>query len=169
MTREEINAFLANEYAEALRYMDNANDALKKTVKENHGHYKDRKYVKSACGIAYLGVLIALDAWLTVKGIPEISKKRRKSIEFYMSHLGKIDKKMVSHMDTVYNILHLDGYYGRETNIKVISLGFELAYQIIDKIKPENPVETAKNKESRANKAKRVWNKMMIAVAVMFS
>ena len=44
---------------EALRYIDNAKETLKKAQKEN-GIYKDKKYVRSASGTAYLGAIIAL-------------------------------------------------------------------------------------------------------------
>jgi len=39
------------------------------------------------------------------------------------------------------------------------------AYYIIDKIKPENPIDVP---ETRGDKAKRIWNKMMISLAVTF-
>jgi len=74
MTNDEQNLYMSKEYAEAMRYMDNAEETLKRAGKQDNGRYKDEKYVRSACGIAYLGVLAALDAWLTLKGI-EIPKK----------------------------------------------------------------------------------------------
>jgi len=160
MDIDEQNRFLSEHYAEAIRYMDNAKDALKKTVKEDYGYYKDRKYVKSACGIAYLGVLTALDAWLVLKGVSGVGKGRRKSIEFYMSNLAKLDKKMASFMDTAYNVLHLEGYYSGERRIKVIEQGFEAAYDIIEKIKPNVFVPV---KETRAQGAERVLNNLMIS------
>jgi len=165
MDREEQNVFLSEHYAEAIRYMDNAKDTLKKTVKRDDGYYKDRKYVKSACGIAYLGVLIALDAWLAVKDVHDAGKNRRKSIEFYMSNLAKLDKKMVDYMNTAYNVLHLEGYYGKETRVKTIETGFDAAYDIIDKIKPETIVPV---KETRAQGVKRAFNNLLPSFAVMF-
>jgi hypothetical protein len=165
MIREEQNVHLSREYAEAIRYMDNANGSLQKSGKDGN-NYIDKKYVRTACGTAYNGVLLALDAWFVLKGIPEPPKKQHKSIKYYMSNIAKIDKKLVSDMDTVYDILHLEGYYRGITNIKIIAAGFELAYEIIERIKPEHPVEV---KETRAQGAKRVWDNIMVFAAVMFS
>ena len=164
MTKEEQNVFLSGEYTEAIRYMDNAKEALQKAKKDGN-HYIDRKYVRTACGTAYLGVLIALDAWLKIKDVALPPKKKQKSIEFYKENIAKIDGKMVSRLQTVYRILHLEGYYWGEDNIKAISGGFEDAYEIIDKIKPENPIEV---KESKTAAAKRILDKMLIFISVMF-
>ncbi|MDR2579205.1 MAG: DUF5618 family protein [Chitinispirillales bacterium] len=138
MTTEEQKAFKAKEYAEAVRYMDNAKDDLSKTKKDGGGRYTDKKYVRRACGTAYSGILVALDAWLTLKGVDvsKRSKKQRKSIDFYTSNLTLLDKKLLSHLLSAYEILHLFGYYDGTTNVKVISTGFDEAYKIIDKIKP---------------------------------
>jgi len=61
--------------------------------------------------------------------------------------------------------LHLDGYYRKVKNVKMIEGGFDEAYYIIDKIKPENPIDVP---ETRGDKAKMVWNKMIISLAGMF-
>ena len=136
MPIEEQKLFLNKRYAEAIRYMDNANATLKTAGKENNNkYYKDDKYVKTACGTAYNGVLVALDAWLKIKGV-EIQKGKRKSIEFYTDNVAALDGKMSKALRTTYNILHLAGYYDGETRIKIINEGFDTAYEIIDKIKP---------------------------------
>jgi len=137
MSNDEQQIFLKKEYAEAVRYMNNAKETLQKAKKDGN-HYTDRKYVRTACGTAYNGVLLALDAWLVLKGIPKPSKKQRKSIEYYMSNVAQIDKKLAACLHSAYNVLHLDGYYDGVTNIKVIAGGFEDAYEIIEKIKPED-------------------------------
>ncbi|MCL1946320.1 MAG: DUF5618 family protein [Chitinivibrionia bacterium] len=164
MTREEQNVFLNEEYTEAIRYMDNAKETLERTRKDGN-HYIDKKYVRTACGTAYLGVLIAIDAWLKIKDVDLPSKKKQKSIEIYKESIAKLDGKMVSRLNTVYDILHLAGYYWGETNVKAISGGFEDAYEIIDKIKPENPVEV---KESKSYAIKRMFDKLLISIVVMF-
>ncbi|MFA6924534.1 MAG: DUF5618 family protein [Bacteroidales bacterium] len=120
-------------YSEAIRYMDNAKETLKKAGKED-GYYNDPKYVSTACGTAYKGVLIALDAYLLLKGIDK--KKGRKNIEYYQSSITKIDKKLTNHLNDVYEILHLLGYYDGYKNSEIIKSGFEYAYEIINKIKP---------------------------------
>ena len=136
MTIREQNDLLSKEYAEAVRYMDNAKEALQKSKKDGN-YYTDKKYVRSACGIAYSGVLVALDAWFETKDVKTLPKRQRKSIDYYKRNVSKLDKKMSDRFDTVYNVLHLSGYYDGETNVKVIADGFEVAYEIIEKIKPE--------------------------------
>jgi len=144
MTTGEQQIFLKKEHAEAVRYMNNAKETLQKAKKDGN-HYTDKKYVHTACGTAYNGVLLALDAWFVLKGIPKPNKKQRKSIEYYMSNVAQIDKKLAASLHAAYNVLHLDGYYDGVTNVKVIAAGFEDAYEIIEKIKPED-VEAAETK-----------------------
>ncbi|MDR0294994.1 MAG: DUF5618 family protein [Prevotellaceae bacterium] len=121
-------------YAEAMHYMDNAKETLKKAGKEDN-FYSSKKYVRSACGIAYCGVLVALDAYLELKGV-EMPKKKRRSISFYTQNIAQLDNKLLQYLDSVYDTLHLSGYYDGNRNAKVIAAGFEHAYRIIDKIKP---------------------------------
>ena len=121
-------------YAEAVRYMDNAKECLKKAKKEDN-YYHDKKYVRAACGIAYSGLLVALDGFLRLKDIKPKGKDR-KSIEFYQSNITKIDKKMLDYLNSAYNILHLSGYYDGIEDAIVVNRGFDNAYKIIDKIKP---------------------------------
>jgi len=120
-------------YNEAIRYMNNATETLKKAGKEDR-HYKDDKYVKTACGIAYNEVLKALDGYLFLMNVEKT--KGRKSIEYYYEEVGKRDRKLVKDIHDAYEILHLSGYYDGITNVKIISEGFEVAYHIIEKIKP---------------------------------
>ncbi|GBU23204.1 hypothetical protein R80B4_03120 [Fibrobacteres bacterium R8-0-B4] len=139
MTPEELNDYQSKQYDEAVRYMDNAEDTLKKAGKLAYGYYKDDKYVGSACGIAYLGVLVALDAWLTMKGVEIPRRRKHANINFYLTNVGKLDLKLLSHLNTAYNQLHCEGYYRKETSVKVIEGGFDAAYEIIGKIKPADP------------------------------
>jgi hypothetical protein len=115
------------------------------------------------CGIAYLGVLRAIDAWLNMKGIEFSSEKRQKSIEFYEYKIARIDKKMLTLLKTVYGALHLSGYYYGVTKISTIKDGFDDAFEIIEKIKPENPVNVP---ETRGGRVKMALNKLMISPAV---
>ncbi|GBU21347.1 hypothetical protein R80B4_01236 [Fibrobacteres bacterium R8-0-B4] len=150
MTPEELNDYQSKQYNEAVRYMNNAQETLKRAGKQDDRHYKDEKYVKSACGIAHLGVLVALDAWLALKDVPAPKKKQRKSIGFYTDAVAKLDHKMLSDLHTEYEVVHLIGYYDGVLSIKTIESGFDAAYAIIDKIKPAEPRRTA----SRAAAAK---------------
>jgi uncharacterized protein (UPF0332 family) len=124
-------------YAEAIRYMENAKESLKNAQKEGK-FYHDPKYVRVACGTAYSGMLIALDGFLTLKGIHRpTSAKQRKSIEHYQNNIAKIDKKLLNHINLAYQTLHLYGYYDGTNNVTVVKEGFEQAYKIIEKIKPD--------------------------------
>ena len=122
-------------YNEAIRYMDNAKECLKKAKKEDY-LFQDSKYVKMDCGTAYSGLLVALDGFFIIKGIDNKKKKLRKSIEFYQSNITKIDKKMLDYLNNAYEILHLWGYYDGIKDARVVNAGFDTAYTIIDKIKP---------------------------------
>jgi len=123
-------------YSEAMRYMDNAKEYLKDAKKDGN-YYQDKKYVKTACGVAYNGLLEGLDGYLRLKDIKP-KGKQRKSIEFYQENLAKIDKKMLNTLNSAYEILHLLGYYDGITQVSVLKAGFDEAYKIIEKIKPAN-------------------------------
>ncbi|GHT73066.1 hypothetical protein AGMMS50262_03510 [Bacteroidia bacterium] len=133
MSIDEQQKIREKQYAEAIRYMDNAKEMLKKAGKEGH-FYNDKKYVRVACGTAYSGVLIALDTYLLFKGIKKT--KGRKSIEYYCDNVGSQDKKLLKYLDSVYTILHLSGYYDGTLDARAVLAGFDSAYKIIDKIRP---------------------------------
>ena len=135
MSVQEQQLLQEQYYREAIRYMDNAKECLKKAKKEDN-RYQDPKYVRMACGTAYFGVLIALDGFLILKGMHKSDTKKRKSIEYYQSSIANIDKKMLGYLNDTYQILHLSGYYDGMQNANVIKEGFDEAYKIIDKIKP---------------------------------
>jgi hypothetical protein len=120
-------------YNEAIRYMENARETLKKAGKEDR-FYVDEKYVKTACGIAYNGVLKALDGYLLLKGIEK--QKGRKNIEYYQDAVAAIDRKLLNYINSAYMILHLHGYYDGVKDARVVAEGFNLAYSIIERIKP---------------------------------
>jgi hypothetical protein len=142
-------------YAEAMRYMANAQETLQKAHKEDN-HYLDHKYVRTACGTAYNGVLIALDTWLVFKGVQRPKNPKRASINFYQSSLAKLDGKMLTSFCTVYNTLRIGGYYGGEQDAIMLRRGFEAANAIIAKIKPEQelPLEALKQPSW--------WNKFVV-------
>jgi len=164
MTPDEQDLFLSAEYAEANRYMDNAEDMLKKTETQGD-YYEDEKYVRSACGIAYLGILVALDAWLTLKGVQIPIKRNHTDIKFYLTQVAKLDKKMLDRLNAAYNVLHLDGYYRKVKSVDIIRGGFKAAYAIIEKVKPEHFIDVP---ETRGNRVRRAWNKMVLSVAAIF-
>jgi len=122
-------------YSEAMRYMDNAKEYLKNAQKEGN-YYQDAKYVRTACGTAYSGLLIAMDCFLILKGVHKPTGKDRKSIEYYQKNISKIDKKVLDQLNGAYQILHLSGYYDGIADVRVVSVGFDTAKILIDKIKP---------------------------------
>ena len=121
-----------NPYLEAMCYIDNARITLKQAGKEDK-FYIDEKYVKTACGVAYTGMLKALDFLFEIRKVPK--QRGRKSIEYYRTVLGGMDKKLLNHLNSAYHVLHLDGYYDGEKKIKVIEEGFDDAQSIIDVLK----------------------------------
>jgi len=134
LTQEQQN-IKQKYYGDAMRYMDNAKESLQKAKKEGD-IYRDPKYVRTACGTAYNGVLIALDGFLLLKGVEKPKGKKRKSIEYYHNNLGKLDRKMLDNLNGAYHILHLSGYYDGINDAIVIKRGFDLANNLIEKIKP---------------------------------
>ncbi|MDR2583628.1 MAG: DUF5618 family protein [Fibromonadaceae bacterium] len=139
MTIQEQQHIKQKGYAEAVRYIANAKDVLQKAGFKD-GRYADSKYVRMACGTAYSGVLIAIEAWLKLKGVDfsEIAKNKnkRKNIEFYKNNVASLDGKLKGYLDDAYQVLHLDGYYDGLQNIKVIKEGFVAAKYIAEQIKP---------------------------------
>ena len=114
---------------EALRYLENAKEQLKKAGSEDNDFFADPKYVKTACGTAYDGVLIAIDEYLKRKGI--VKSRGRKSESYYREELGKINRKALNLYNASYNILHLSGYYDGNTKKTIINDGFDVANKII--------------------------------------
>jgi len=116
---------------EALRYIDNAKETLKKAQKEN-GIYKDKKYVRSASGTAYLGAIIAIDEYLRKK--EGLKFKKPNSIEEYQYRLSKHNKKLNAILSQVYGQLHILGYYHGTDSVKIILDGIQSAEKIVDYI-----------------------------------
>jgi uncharacterized protein (UPF0332 family) len=135
MSVQEQQELKEKYYAEAIRYMDNARECLKKAQKEGK-FYNDKKYVKMACGTAYNGLLVALDCFLLLKGTEKPKGKIRKSIEYYQQNVAKQDKKLLHHLNSAYEVLHLWGYYDGIEKVDVVMSGFDDAYTIIERIKP---------------------------------
>jgi hypothetical protein len=97
---------------EPLRYLSNAKEILSKSKIEDN-IYVDDKYVKSACGIAYLGVLKAIEEHLLKKGLTK--KELPKSVDAYREaikrYLSIRNGKLMRQFDNLYDVLHIAGYY----------------------------------------------------------
>ena len=97
---------------ESLRYFNNAKETLNKSPVEDNLYIND-KYVKSACGIAYLGVLKAIEDYLLNKGLSK--RELPKKIEEFRKALKKYgavhNRKLLRQFDFIYNELYIAGYY----------------------------------------------------------
>jgi len=118
-------------FSNAKRYFENARETLLKSEIE-YDRYKDGKYVKEASGMAYLAALSAIDRYLLSKGVP--SDKLPASITEYEKSLQKIphNGKLMAAMGTVYENLHIFGYYRGGVGVGMIKEGFQKARFIID-------------------------------------
>ncbi|MDR2583627.1 MAG: DUF5618 family protein [Fibromonadaceae bacterium] len=136
MTKKAHQDTNQENYAQVVRYLDNAREDLQKAgVGEDSYLYKDRKYVRRASGTAYSAVLMAVDIWLGAKGIVP-TKKERKSIDFYRNHLRKLDMKMLNYLNAAYDSFHLGGYYDGNLSRGNISDGFKAANSIVKRLHP---------------------------------
>ncbi len=122
---------------EAIRYLENAKEILSKSDIEGN-RYVDVKYVKSACGVAYLGVLRAIDEYLVKKGLSE--KKLPKSIEEYRKAIQKYlaihNGKLLGDFNALYRELHIAGYYrGLLIDTRILKIALKAVREFIEKVK----------------------------------
>jgi hypothetical protein len=121
---------------EALRYLNNAKEILRKTPIEDN-RYTDVKYVQEACGIAYLAILKAIDEYLIKRGISK--KELPQSVEGYRDMLKKYlsvhDGKLTKEFEALYKELHIAGYYrGNLEHVEVVKAALKTAKAFIEKI-----------------------------------
>ena len=122
--------------SEAIRYLNNAKEILRKAKIEDN-MYVDVKYVQEACGTVYLAVLKAIDEYLINKGISEAELPQ--SIEGYREmmkkHLSIHNGKLTKEFEMLYKELHIAGYYrGLHEDANIIKEIFKAARSFIDKI-----------------------------------
>jgi hypothetical protein len=122
---------------EALRYLQNAKEILKKAPIED-GRYADIKHVQEACGTAYLAVLKAVDEYLINKGFSK--KELPKSVDGYRGAMQKYlavrDGKLVREFERLYDELHIAGYYrGLLGHVNIVKDALKAAKEFIEKIK----------------------------------
>lgn len=111
------------------RYLDNARTILKEKAGKKDGEYAHIKYVQMAAHTAYIGVLMAIDAYLQQKEGEKYSKP--KSIEEYRTRVAKQNKKLLSLLNEAYGYLYLSGYYHGVPSVRVMNKGFETAKKIL--------------------------------------
>jgi len=122
---------------EALRYLNNAKEILRKVPIEDN-RYTDVKYVQEACGTAYLSVVKAIDEYLLNKGFDK--KELPKSVDAYrkalQKHLAVHDGKLLREFEALYDQLHIAGYYrGLLHNVDAVKDILKAARAFIEKIK----------------------------------
>jgi len=116
---------MENTVQEARRYLNNAREILSEKAGKEGDLYQDRKYVRLAGHTAYSGVLVALDVL--------IGKKRgRKSAEWYVENLRKIDRKALDRFNALYDVLHLSMAYDGVLLASVSQEGLKAAEVLID-------------------------------------
>jgi len=121
---------------EAIRYLNNAKEILKSAPIEDNA-YTDEKYVREACGTAYLAVLKAIDGYLLNKGLTK--KELPKSVDGYRKTLQKYlavhDGKLTREFERLYEELHIAGYYrGLLGHVNVVKDALKAARVFIEKI-----------------------------------
>jgi hypothetical protein len=122
---------------EPLRYLQNAKELLSKSPIESDS-YADEKYVKSACGVAYLGILKAIEEQLLRKGMAkkELPKKVEEYRKALKKHVSIHNGKLLKEFDDLYDELHIAGYYrGNLHGVGVVKDILKRAKNFIGKIK----------------------------------
>ena len=117
--------------AEARRYVENARKALNENgeLDVETKLYQDEKYVRAAGNYLWLGTLMALDAVFHVRK----DRRTRVDINNYLEAVGKRDRKLLSFVNTGYDVMHLSMTYDGVPAKGVSDEGIRLANAIIDR------------------------------------
>ena len=121
---------------EPVRYLNNAKEILSKSPIEDE-YYADDKYVKSACGVSYLGVLKAIDEFLLKKGVTkkELPKKVEEYRKALQKHAAIHNGKLVRQFEDIYDELHIAGYYrGILHSVATVKAALKTAKSFIKKM-----------------------------------
>ena len=121
---------------EALKYLNNAREILKKVPIEDD-LYTEIKPVREAMGTAYLAVLEAINERLRLRGLTK--KELPQSVEAYRQALRKYlavrNGKLLREFENLYDLLHIAGYYrGLLYDVKVVKDAMKSAQAFIEKI-----------------------------------
>ncbi len=120
---------------EGVRYLENSRQVLRHVPFEGDIYLK-RKPVREAMGTAYLAVLEAINEALRRRGVPR--KELPRSVDAYRDalqrHLTR-DGKLMREFESLYDLLHLAGYYdGLIYNRKIVKHAIDAAQRFIDRI-----------------------------------
>lgn len=127
-------------HREAIRYLHNAKELLSKSPIEGRV-YTNVKYVKSACGVAYLAILEAVNEALLQKGYTkkELPKKVEEYEKALKNHISSHNGKLLKEFTMLYDALHVAGYYrGLIYNVDAVKDYLKAAREFIEKIKDLN-------------------------------
>ena len=121
---------------EAVRYLNNARDILRH-VPVGGDTYIDRKSVREAMGTAYLAVLEAINEALSRRGVAR--KDLPRSVDAYRAalqrHLAPRNGKLLRDFESLYDALHIAGYYrGLIYDRKMVRDALEAAQSFIEKV-----------------------------------
>lgn len=123
---------------EAFRYFKNAQETIRKSPILRGKFYQDTKYVKEASGILWIAILRAVRIHLLKCGVHE--KSLPKTYEAYSAMLkkhGTHNGKLVTIFEDLYQIVHLNCYYGDSNIVEVAKEGFQKARLLIEKLTGE--------------------------------
>ena len=121
---------------ELARYLHNAKEILSKSPIEDE-YYVDDKYVKSACEVAYLGVLRAIDDLLLKRGVTkkELPKKVEEYRKALQKHASIHNGRLVRQFEDIYDELHIAGHYrGILHSVATVKAALKTAESFIKKI-----------------------------------
>jgi len=123
-------------HGEARRYLDNARAMLRHLPVERD-IYVDRKPVREAMGTAYLAVLEAINEALGRRGVAR--KELPRSVDAYREalrrHLASRNGKLMREFESLYDLLHIAGYYrGLLYDRKVVREALDAAQRFIENV-----------------------------------
>jgi hypothetical protein len=130
----EENEIRKLNYNEAMRFYKTAKKILRHAISISDSAYSDKKYIEIACDMLCDGMFVALDGYLTLRGI-ELEENR--DIGYYRRSLVYLDGVLFNLLNRVYEELHIWAYYDGIESSNILKEGFKEAKEIIDYIKPK--------------------------------
>jgi hypothetical protein len=115
---------------EAERYLQNAREILSEKAGKDGEYYSDSKYVKMAGCTAWSGVLVALDAVLSVR--ESLKKNQRPEFNDYLAAISQIDRKMTRPLLAAYDSLHKTMGYDGNLNYTMVQTSLTQAKMILE-------------------------------------
>ncbi len=130
MAKHTFDPAKDNSISEAKRYLENARKLLSEKAGKDVEFYSDKKYVRMAGNTAWNGVLIALNAALSVQDF--LKKDARPSIDTYKLAARKEGHLIVNLINEGYNHLHLLMGYDGTLSVSTVQRGIQYAQETLD-------------------------------------